>query len=160
MVRYLLHSAMALTMLFVAVATPLLRGVVQGDTNGDAAVDVLDLQHVIAEVLGTDVDMDHGDINHDGHVNVLDFQALLSQAQQARSSQSGDLPQPDKSVPVQVRVADEMGLRVSYVKPVAPEEGKSAASFAARPALMEQVASPKVERYIQNLSPNAPPVLG
>lgn len=154
------HIALAVLFLASTALGSWARIVVEGDTNGDQAVDVLDLQHVIAEVLGQDAAQAHGDVNHDGVVNVLDFQALLSEAQHATSGDKTPTQQTERNAPVQTRSIDEMALRVSYVKPVAPEEGKSCSSFAARPALYTQVASTKVERQLQNLSPNAPPVIG
>jgi hypothetical protein len=159
--KLLKHLSLALALIISAGSGPLLRMSEQGDTNGDATIDVLDLQHVITEVLAGAAAPGHGDVNGDGRVDVLDFQTLLGQAQNATPA-PGSAPSPnERGAAVNTRVSvDDALVRVVRVKSVTPEEGKSASSFGARPAFRHFVASTKVERHIQNLSPHAPPVLG
>lgn len=158
MARFFGHITIAVAMLMTACAGPVALGKALGDANGDTEVDVLDLQQVIAQVLAGQMVGD-GDVNRDGKVDVLDFQAILSQAQQT-ASRGSETPPLDtrRGATVEQRAADVQPVRLAKVKVVQPEEGKSAASLGARPALAMHVASAKVERHLQNLSPHAPPV--
>ncbi len=148
-------------MLVTASIGPLAVGAATGDTNGDSAVDVLDLQRVIADVLEGDASGSNGDVNADGRVDVLDFQALLGQAQAA-------VPAPGTSVPTENKRGTTVTTRMVEfsvagdvrIKTIAPEEGKSLSSLGARPAPEMHMASTKTERHRQNLSPHAPPTLG
>lgn len=157
--RFLQHFGLSLAMIIAAGAGPLILRGQHGDTNGDTEIDVLDLQHVIAEVLTDQKGNQHGDVNGDGRVDVLDFQALLNQAQQATSAPTNAPRQSDRGATVASRIVPEAEVQPFKVKPVSPAEGKSAASLGARPAPDMHMASAKTERHIQNLSPHAPPVL-
>ena len=162
MLRFLQHVGVCIALLASASAGPLAFGRDVGDTNGDTAVDVLDLQRVIADVLEGDAARSNGDVNADGRVDVLDFQALLGQAQQAVPAGGSSVPTESKrGTTVNTRALDLASAgAATRIKVISPVEGKSASALGARPALEMHVASAKTERHLRNLSPNAPPVIG
>lgn len=155
MIRLAQHLVLVCALLTAVAASHVSLGVKRGDTNGDAAVNVLDLQKVIAEVLaGKKAPV--GDVNRDGKVDILDFQALVNQAQHAAPAPSAPRP-ADRGTTVNTRVANEAVVRAVRLKPVSPEEGKSASSLGARPARVVFTASARTERHLQHLISNAPP---
>lgn len=68
---------------------------VLADANGDNAVDVRDMQTVVAAVLAGNAPKE-ADVNHDGRVDVLDLQQIVSAVENAFSTEQeapvGEIP--------------------------------------------------------------------
>jgi len=128
-----------------------------GDANGDHAVDVLDVQTVVARVL-SDVSPDGcADVNSDGAIDILDLQCILAQLTHADA--------PHKQVPPEskpdARIPADHSLRVPVVLADAagfvPREGVLPASTPYRSVDPFSGISTQTERYLFTLTPNAPP---
>ena len=73
------------------------------DTNGDRAVDILDIQRAIACALDGDSASLDADVNGDGVVDVRDVQRIMSQATQTSEPEEKEAPaNPDAVVPAPV----------------------------------------------------------
>lgn len=154
MVRRTVHLSLATALLLGACASLPLYSTDQVDANGDRAVDVLDVQLVIAQVLQGDAALERADVNQDGHVDILDFQRILQEAQDSEA----DEPVQDDASPdaVLVRGPDvPPTLRVRI--PEIVQNGTEPANTI-RPAVDEvRCRSPRTERYTFHLTSNAPP---
>lgn len=152
-----LLAAVTATGSVCAVPVPVLTA---GDTNGDHAIDILDLQRLIMQVLHGEGDTRRADVNCDGRVDILDFQRMLDQAQTADKSPA---PSPNDNPRLEA-ISVARGL-----EPATPAEaaldplitpGKRVTTAALRArSVPRHIRLPKVERYTQKLTPNAPPCL-
>lgn len=129
------------------------------DTNGDRHVDVLDLQVVIASVLGSAPADARADVNQDGRVDILDFQKILDAAGKLADSQDGQDPSqaPKGTMPLRIDaplfVAERCPLECCLIEThllkslIGPDSQNHAARTAQR------------MRYVCRLTPHAPPCL-
>lgn len=127
------------------------------DANGDQLVDILDLQLVIAAALNQKEAAARADVNGDGRVDVLDFQYILQQAQAQSPDQQSTPPGRDTATIVLSR-GQQPGTPAT-VRPISLiTQGKRVATAALRARSVPlTIHSPKEERYIFQLMPNAPP---
>ncbi len=51
---------------------------IRGDVNGDASVNIVDIQLLVNKILGIAVGSVDGDLNRDGNTNVQDLQLLVN----------------------------------------------------------------------------------
>lgn len=128
----------------------------QGDANGDWAVDVLDIQCVITALLSGEQGWSAADVNGDGTIDVLDYQAVLGQA----NTQGKPVPPPANSPDHPVLQA------VMCAPPVHPMPLAVLALHAPPCKAKDQpvAAAPnqcshrlKHDRYVLGLRPHAPP---
>lgn len=157
MLRLLAHTLCAL-----AVATPgpcLWPVALPGDANGDAVVDVRDLQIVIAAVFDESL-APMADVNHDGVVNILDFQLVQARAQERDSASP---PAPDDTPAPPVGVSNPLPTPPSLTMPVLRIAALERTAVRPAPASLRRTwterehRSPRCERYDFRLTPNAPP---
>lgn len=151
-----LSAVMAAVVGSAAIFAFLAPCLMRADTNGDQLVDILDLQMVIAAALNQ-VEEARADVNGDGRVDVLDFQYILQQAQAQSPDQQSTPPSRDTATIVLSR-----GQQPSTPLSVRPNSlitlGKRVATAALRARSVPlTIYSPKEERYIFRLMPNAPP---
>lgn len=126
-----------------------------GDVNDDGAVDVLDLQRLVAEVLGP-AGGAIADLNRDGSIDILDLQLVLAEA--AQTGQTAP-DAPDDGPPPAVTGASGTAAWPTPGRPLVaflpanfrPDSGK-AGLREARPRIPRDI-----ERYLFTLTPNAPP---
>ncbi len=129
-----------------------------GDANGDTAVDVLDLQVVIAQVLGGASEKSpKADVNGDGRVDVRDFQCMLDLTRQADTGDPlpGDQEKDRQAVVVRTdRLATPVRPWRYALIPDNEEPAQRTRRHYPRRVLSP---TPRTERYAYCLLPNAPP---
>lgn len=155
MVRRTTHWLIAMAMLVApCLALPLVpaRDV---DANGDRAVDVLDVQLVISQVLHGDSPHANADVNADGRVDILDFQRILQEAQETQAEEPIEDSTPNDAVIVRAPDAP-VTHRLQIPTSLEPSEEKSSATQ--RPLYDDRrCRTPRTERYTFHLTSNAPP---
>ena len=127
------------------------------DTNGDRAVDVLDVQRVIAAVL-RDGGHPGNDVNGDGRVDVLDFQCIVQAARSHDEAPSRQEPEPARrhAPPRPIRFE---GMALARDAATAPCADDSDARWRCTGVCECDVKSgPREGRYLLGLTPHAPPV--
>ena len=128
----------------------------EGDVNGDAVTDVLDVQSAIHAVTHQRDDGEM-DVNKDGRVDVLDFHLVLARATYAPSSTEPPptKPKPSGTIPLVQDAPPGLQLPKRPVQVLVPEEDTEASE---RDGLTHFVATaPETERYLFRLTPHAPP---
>jgi hypothetical protein len=129
-----------------------------GDANGDAVVDVRDLQVVIAAVLDETL-ASKADVNRDGLVNIRDFQLVQARAQDKDSASApapDDAPKPPTGVLNPVLPAPQAAPVLRIAALLRPATQPAPASLRSAWAEREH-RSPRCERYDFGLTQNAPP---
>jgi len=156
-VYQVLTYALALSLVALGLCQPDLALIEGADANGDRAVDVLDVQTVVARVLGYSAPGGCADVNSDGAIDVLDLQCILAQLTHADAPQKQVPPdsKPDARIPanhgfrVPVVLADAAGF--------VAREGALPASTTCLNIDPFMGTSKQTERYLFTLTPNAPP---
>ena len=131
------------------------------DVNGDAIVDVLDVQRVLAAVTQRGPVEACFDVNGDGAVDILDYQFILAQATYARSSEQ-DIPEgpaPDGVIPQRV-LAPVLQLASAFPTPQSDRQPACGGQGLRLDAYRSAQIPPKTERYLYTLTPHAPPQRG
>ena len=137
---------------------PLCGARLDADLNGDHAVDVLDVQALVAETLamgGT-----ASDLNTDGAVDVLDLQCLLGGAQEATLPRSEEEPSSsdDATLPDPSRAPI---LTLAQARPVIVVPESLSTAHASVPHLGDDVCPvAHARQFLRELTPHAPPVRG
>lgn len=126
------------------------------DTNGDRAVDILDLQIAIAELLSPEATAKLSDVNGDGVVDILDVQSILNQAgettapedpgEQPGTPEGLSLPAPPQPHADGLTPLREARIPLAGIAPVCP-----------LPVASDVDPPPSVFRLVRGLSPHAPP---
>jgi hypothetical protein len=132
---------------------------VPGDANGDRRVDILDLQQVIAAVLGGSSDP-RADVNGDGRVDIRDYQCLVECAN-GIDAEPAPVPDPLSATVVPAfRAAPRLGpeSRAGALLPMLARESVLPCIHASARAGVESRAG-RV-RYVLCLTPHAPPACG
>ena len=126
------------------------------DTNGDRAVNVLDMQRVVAAVL-EDAGNRGDDVNGDGRVDVLDFQCILEAAREGDTGPAPSAPDPlQGNMPP--RLLHLKGLTMAHVPVPVPLADDSDARWRCTGTCEYAVKSgPREGRYLLGLTPHAPP---
>jgi hypothetical protein len=138
----------------IAVPVPFL----EKSIDEDRAVNVLDLQMLLAQVLCDSTEVDGSDINVDGDVNILDIQRLLSEATEVKGSKSEYVPLPEVLAILPAAAGFSHGIlpriRSQLSLPCVDTQSFSQCSEIEgfRPV------SAYRERYLFNLTSHAPPV--
>ena len=160
------HYVLAVVLASVGLAAPKGDIHVAADTNGDAQVDVRDLQLVIGECLGTPqeelqaaldaVDAKRADVNGDGRVDVLDVQCIVHAC---GGKGSAPAPRPDTETGVVPSRTLHEVTPVGAVRISRPTYATSKA-HRSRPAAENicPTASARTDRYVLCLVPHAPPL--
>jgi len=133
------------------------------DLNGDASVDVLDLQRLVSTALAPSALA--GDVNGDGRVDILDLQAALGDRPELPGRPSVDRPAaalqavtpPRTPVPT-VQQQYQAGPVLPAARRCPPEQA-AAGYVASAVARWEPEAPPGTAgwRYLLGVSPHAPP---
>ena len=128
-----------------------------GDANGDFAVDVLDLQFVVAQVFSSAVEDPRADVNADGRVDVLDVQCILNQARGAEPTErSSHGHGAGEAIAVQRGRLPGIITVLKRIETAQDEQGEK--SEVRRVCFVPlEVYSSRTERYVYCLIPNAPP---
>lgn len=131
------------------------RDAAPGDANGDRRVDILDLQLVVAALLGGVPDP-RADVNGDGRVDIRDYQCLVGHANHADAQAPQAPDQPNGLV-----------ANVSGAAPHAPAPGRASFRLPApacacllRDAPAGDACRAVRARYTWCLTPHAPPARG
>lgn len=147
---------LAVSVILAGAAAPFVRPDVAGDTNGDSAVDVLDLQCAVAQLVGEEGDSARSDANGDGQLDTRDLQWLIQETQHGEDEAPGKLPEPADEAYVLTRV-EVAAARESFCPQKAMDH------FAGHMRAGEKIdtgyhgVQPRTERYYFNLTPHAPP---
>jgi len=130
-----------------------------GDVNGDAVIDVLDVQRVFAAGAEGSADRVRYDLNNDGKVDILDMHIVLSNATYGQSGNrdAQDPPTPDATATVP---APQQFFSLLAPAPVLSRPVVETARSEAVLVWLACAAHPpsRTERYLFNLTPNAPPL--
>ncbi len=126
------------------------------DLNGDASVDVLDVQAVVAHVLSEDPDSRVADVNGDGRLDVLDLQAVVAQAADSEVPASTPADTPRKATFPVLRVPRMLPAN-RLCLPRADENAPVPMRFRQAKAVRIAALRTQVERYLFTLTPHAPP---
>jgi len=146
----------ALALVAAGLAVPVLK---PGDVNGDAVIDILDVQRMFTAMAQQAEDLRRFDLNGDGEVNVLDLHIVLANATYAQSTEreATEPERPSATVPAQPQVPSGLAvlprLSLQIAEPV--EEAIDLARLE-----IPLPRPPKTERYLFHLTPNAPPHVG
>ena len=129
-----------------------------GDTNGDHAIDILDIQAVVAQVMG-DAPSAAGDVNADGRVDILDLQRVVAQATQAdKPAKSPDgTPRPEATLPSSAPVFLCLTPHGQVVFGLVSDGSDVSRQW--EEASVSSRLSTQIERYLFTLTPHAPPSL-
>ncbi|MBI2421618.1 MAG: hypothetical protein HYV27_02230 [Candidatus Hydrogenedentes bacterium] len=150
MIRACLPIALSVAIVATAMAAPFVRPVVEGDLNGDSAVNVLDIQQAVARLTTEE----HAP-RHCG-VDPLGLQRMIKKAQTGTDEAPEDLPQREDVAYVGARV-EVAAARDSFFA------HKTLEQVLGTPAARQTVDMdfspiyPRTERYCFNLTANAPP---
>lgn len=153
--RWLLAASLA----SAAAAPPAIVDATE-DLNGDRAVNVLDLQQIVAQLLDTGVADRPPDVNGDGVIDILDVQRILARTAEARDPEDNpsENSSPKSTPPI------TFSLKLPLVQRCASIDLPEAPSGAARRWERRDTHPPIVcrhrERYLYVLTPNAPPIPG
>jgi hypothetical protein len=125
------------------------------DANGDNAVDVRDMQAVVAAVLAGDTSR-IADVNRDGQVDVRDLQVIVAAVERAEPAEPAPAEElPQAVLPGAVPVVTLPVNTPSLVR--APEAPAPRIVVAARET---GFFLPEQWRYTLCMTPHAPPSLG
>lgn len=129
----------------------------RGDLNGDARIDVLDLQSLTAALLEGG-GRTEADLNGDGRVDVLDYQRALAQRVEEEPGGLPEIPnRPDSKgiMPPPLRLDGAQPSFDRIVARLAPVQTSLPLLSGRREA--NTAACPQIQRYLFNLTPHAPP---
>ncbi len=131
----------------------------EGDANRDGAVDVRDVQVVVAGLRGAS-DASAADVNRDGTADVRDLQFVLARSMVEQTGSNEPSPWDSGNGTLPLTRPYRVFLDVGYLH---PQTGADSTPFSPRQesavALAELIPPTGTTRLLFGVSPHAPPVL-
>ena len=156
--RSVLRGGLVVVLVAASAVAPRVGMSAGSDTDGDGAVSVLDVQHVLTQVFRHGAANANADVNADGHVDVLDLQRVLSEAAQAEAptGKSPTQPRPKCTMPT-CRVASAPVVVYGRLAALSTD-GRIRPCAGDVPRVGHVRSGPQTERYLLTLTPHAPPL--
>lgn len=129
----------------------------QGDANGDCAVDVVDIQCVITALLSGGGGLSAADVNGDGTIDVLDYQTVLGEAS-ANGKPVPRLPKASGYPILQAVMCTPPALPVPLAMLALYEPPCEAKGQPVAASPIQFAHRLKHERYLLGLRSHAPPI--
>jgi hypothetical protein len=130
----------------------------EGDANRDGAVDVRDIQVVVAGFRGAS-DASAADVNRDGSVDVRDLQSVLAQTMVEQTGSNEPFPSDSGNGTLPLTRPYRVFIEVGYLH---PQDDADSTFFSPRQqsavALAELIPPSGTTRLLFGISPHAPPI--